>query len=160
VSGLRSSWPWAVVAAAAALAFVGGIGAGLAPQPPPAPRSPSPAPSLSPSSTVGGRHLPPEDLLAGLTRPQQPVDVPRIPIGQRLIRSTFRVIDSSVLSNIYVARDVDGRICVVAIPIDDQFAATCGPDRKGLHTPLLLLYTVIPPGEGPVGALAGVDATG
>ena len=158
MSGPRTRWPWAVVAGAAALAFVGGIGAGLAPQPPPAPRSPSP--SLSPSSTIGGRHLPAQDLLAGLKRPQQPEDVPEIPIGQRLRRSTFRVIDSSVLSNIYVARDIEGRICVVAIPIDDQFAATCGPDRKGLHTPLLLLYTVIPPGEGPVEALAGVDATG
>ena len=156
MSGLARRWPWAVVVAAAALAFVGGIGAGLAP--------PAPAPSGTPSATAPapatrGPHSREPDALTELARSQGPEDVPAIPVGHRLKASTFRVIDSSVLSNIYVARDVDGRICVVALPIDDQFSASCAPGRTGLRTPLLLYYTVIPPGQGPVEALAGVDAT-
>lgn len=153
MSRLADRWPWAVVSGAAALAFVGGIGAGLAPHI----ATSTPAPSVSRAAALPGPHTPPPDLLAELKRPQRPEDVPGIPVGHRLRVSTFRVIDSSVLSNIYVARDVDGRICVVAVPIDDQFAATCGPDPKTLHTPLLLLYTVLQPGKGQVEALAGLD---
>jgi hypothetical protein len=156
VSGLARRWPWAVVIGAAALAFVSGIGAGLAPPAPAA--SPSAVPSASPTPRVPRTPVP--NALAQLARPQGPDDVPAIPVGHRLQRSTFRVIDSSVLSNIYVARDIDGRVCVVALPIDDQFSAACAADPKGLRTPLLLYYTVIPPGQGPVEALAGVDATG
>jgi hypothetical protein len=154
VTGRRA---WTVVGGAAALAFLAGVGAGLAPQAPAAAPTASPArPSRGPVRIV---HTPEPDVLAELARPQQPEDVPIMPVGHRLRASTFRVIDSSVLSYLYVARDVDGRICLVAMPVDDQFAAACGTDPKGLQTPLLLLYTVIPPGQGPVAALAGVDAT-
>jgi hypothetical protein len=157
MSDRAARWPWVVVAGAAALAFVGGIGAGLAPHA----SSPTPSPAApSVTSTAHVPRTPVPNALAQLARPQGPDDVPAIPVGHRLERSTFRVIDSSVLSNIYVARDVDGRICVVALPIDRQFSAACGPDPKGLRTPLLLYYTVIPPGQGPVEALAGDDATG
>ncbi len=156
MSRLARRWPWAVVAGAAGLAFIGGIGAGLAP---PAPTPSSTAqPAVSPTPHVPRTPVP--NALAQLARPQGPDDIPAIPVGHRLRPSTFRVIDSSVLSNIYVARDVDGRVCVVALPIDDQFSAACAADPKGLRTPLLLYYTVIPPGQGPVEALAGVDATG
>lgn len=149
-----SRWPWAVVAGAAVVAFVAGIGAGLAPHPEPA------GPAVSPGPAAVRTHAPTPNVLAELARPQQPEDRPRVPVGRRLDPSTFRVIDSSVLSNLYVARDVTGRICIVAVPIDDQFAAACGADATGLRTPLLLLYTVVPPGEGPVAALAGLDSAG
>ncbi|MGN6743434.1 MAG: hypothetical protein ACTHJL_09090 [Amnibacterium sp.] len=152
MSGAR--WPWAVVAAAAVLAFVSGVGAGLAPHPRPA------ASSAAPSPAAARTHAPTPNVLAELARPQQPEDLPRSPVGHRLQVSTFRVIDTSVLSDLYVARDVTGRICIVAVPIDDQFAAACGADATGLRTPLLLLYTVVPPGEGPVAALAGLDSAG
>jgi hypothetical protein len=132
---------------------VGGIGAGLAPHAPTA----VPTPTLTRVAALPGPHTPPPDVIAELKRLQRPEDVPGIPVGHRLQASTFRVIDSSVLSNIYVARDVDRRICIVAVPIDDQFSATCGPDPKALHTPLLLLYTVLQPGRGSVDALAGLD---
>lgn len=155
MTALAGRWSWAVVAGAAVLAFVGGIGAGLAPHPPAASRTPSPSATASAPRV----QAPASDVLAELARPQGQEDLPGIRVGHRLRASTFRVIDSSVLSNIYVARDVDGRICLVAVPIDEQFAATCGPDPKGLRTPLLLYYTVIPPGQGSVEALAGVDTT-
>jgi hypothetical protein len=158
MSGLARGWPWAVVVGAAVLAFVGGIGAGIAPRAPAHSPSPSVSASAAPSRRDARSGAP--DVLAELARPQQQEDVPGIGVGHRLQASTFRVIDSSVLSNIYVARDVDGHICVVAVPIDGQFEAACGPDPSGLGTPLLLYYTVIPPGQGPVEALAGVDATG
>lgn len=144
-------WPWAVVIGAAVLAFVAGIGTGLSPAAPPKP---------TPSTVRTSRPSPSPGVLAELARPQRADERPTIPVGHRLRASTFRVIDSSVLSNVYVARDVDGRICIVAIPIDDQFSAACGAGQDALPTPLLLLYTVIPPGQGPVAALAGVDRGG
>jgi hypothetical protein len=131
--------------------FLAGVGTSLAA---PAPAAP-PAPSVAAAPAAGGTGV-----LAELRRAQRPTDRPLVPVGARLQLSTFRLLDSGSLSDLYVARDSDRRICLVAITIDDQFVAGCGPDPKGLTAPLLLRYTVTQPGRGDsVQVLASIDAT-
>ena len=148
---MRPRWPWAIVVVVALLAFLAGVGVSLMPAAPPkvaAPASAVPTPR-------GGRGV-----LAVLARPQQAGDRPRIPVGARLTPSTFRILDDGTLADLYVARDVSRRICLVAVTVDDHFAAACGQDPKGLAAPLWLRFTAAAPGGAdPSQLLAGLPAT-
>jgi len=149
---MSARWPWAVVAGAAAVAFLGGLASSIGPAVahPAATRATPVA-----TSTVGLGPLP------ALAQPQQASDRPPIATGDLLVRSSFRALQPTVLASMYVARDTHGRICLVEVGVDDEYAATCGADPHGLAAPLLLTYTVLPTGgDGPVTALARLDPDG
>ncbi len=120
------------------------------------PAAPKPATTTAsaPPASSGGRGA-----LAALARPQQSRDRPRIPVGARLTPSTFRILEHGTLADLYVARDTSSRICLVAVTIDDHFAATCGKDATGLPASLRLRFTAAAPGGAdPSQLIAGLPA--
>lgn len=146
----RRRWPWVVLATAGAAGFLAGVGASLS----------VPIPTRGPTPTVSVEPAVGPGVLADLARRQRPGDRPGIPVGDRLVRSTFRLLDDGTLAHLFVARDVDRHICLVAVTIDDQFAAACGPNPRRLTVPLLLRFTVTDPGGGdPAQVLASIDPT-
>ena len=73
--------------------------------------------------------------------------------------STFRILEHGTLADLYVARDTSSRICLVAVTLDDQFAAACGSDATGLPASLRLRFTATAPGgAAPSQLIAGLPA--
>ena len=148
---MRPRWPWAVVGGVAVLAFLAGVGVSL---------MPAAAPKASTNVSAGPTPSGGPGVLAVLARPQQAGDRPRIPVGARLTASTFRILDHGTLADLYAARDTDHRICLVAVTIDDHFAAASGADPTGLAVPLRLRFTAAEPGgAAPAQLSADLPAT-
>lgn len=80
---------------------------------------------------------PPTAAAAVFARPQAPVDVPDIPLGDRFVADSFRQLLEAGLDTLYLARNVDGEICLVVVIQTRDFAATCTPesdlDASGLQ---------------------------
>jgi len=148
VSARRRRWPWVVLGVAAAAGFLAGVGASLS----------MPIPTRGPTPTVSVQPAVGPGVLTELARAQRPGDLPGIAVGDRLVRRSFRLLDDGNLADLFVARDVDRHICLVAVTIDDQYAAACGPNPRGLAAPLLLRFTVTDPGGGnSTQVLASID---
>ncbi|MEL4319297.1 hypothetical protein WJX64_09795 [Leifsonia sp. YIM 134122] len=82
------------------------------------------------SGVLGGAPAPePSAAAIAFARPQAPVDIPDIPLGDRFVASSFRQLLEAGLDTLYLARDVDDDICLIVVIQTQDFAATCTPER-------------------------------